>query len=235
VEKETVHEFNSYVVEISIIQILLTNGQDRRVLFCSKDEAFILAKEIELIAKFQTWYYKPSEDGWQGANFTLGGEGHSGFSPTPETIAKRSKKMKGRPLSKAHKEKLHKKFLGRVSPTKGIKFPPEFGIAVSARLTGKKRGPSPKGSIAAKLRMDAIPNPMDSPVARQKVAKAMTGKKASDSTRHKQSEAKLGKSHTKEHNESISAANKGNPKCIEGAKRGWAKRKIKSPQTETDK
>ena len=93
---------------------------------CKSDEE-LRKSEIELIAEHGTY-----ENGY---NCTLGGEGHSGFKQSEETIKKRalsiSKALTGRKLSDQHKEALRQAKLGTVSNAKGTKRSDESKARIS--------------------------------------------------------------------------------------------------------
>lgn len=80
-------------------------------------DAELRKAEIDFIKKYDTYN--------NGYNCTLGGEGHSGFKQSEETIRKRAEKIKkaltGRKLSKEHKETLSTVQMGN-SSKKGAKL-----------------------------------------------------------------------------------------------------------------
>jgi len=59
-------------------------GFKRQIVFSSEKEIECLEKEIQLISELHTFYLDENSDKEIACNFTLGGDGTSGWSPTPE-------------------------------------------------------------------------------------------------------------------------------------------------------
>jgi group I intron endonuclease len=141
-----------------------------------------------------------------GYNMTAGGEGAFGVKQSAESLAKRSAKLKGKPLSEEHKAKIgatnairlkgkvqsEETKLKRSKAMKGFKMPEEAKQKIANTLTGKKRPPE----------------------VNAKISLANTGKKVSAETKAKMSASQKGKSKNKgrilsdEHKEKLSIIGK---------------------------
>lgn len=119
-------------------------------------------------------------------NMTLGGEGQSGRSPTPEQRAAISAKLKGRT---AHfKGRKHTEETRRILSEKGKlrgapKHPPEVIAKIAAKHRGMKRSPETCAKIAEKARLRPPRPGRPSPTKGQKLplevcAKISAGRKA---------------------------------------------------------
>lgn len=105
-------------------------GFKREKIFGSLDETFILEKEKEFIKIFNTYHWDNKEF---GCNFTLGGEGSSGWKPSEEIRKKISIANKGRKISEKERLQRSIRFSGKNHPMYGRKGKdnPNFGRKVS--------------------------------------------------------------------------------------------------------
>lgn len=107
-------------------------------------------------------------------NLTDGGEGVSGFTPSPETRAKMSVSSKASRTIEVR---------AKISAaSKGIKKSPEFCAKISAAKSGKKRPPEFCEKMSISLRGRVVPDE-----TRIKISQASKGKKKSTETRLKMS------------------------------------------------
>ena len=144
-----------------------------------------------------------------GYNLTDGGEGTVGFSPSKETLLKRSKAMKGRKLSEDHKTKIIKALTGykhsdetRANMSQahiGSKQTDEAKAKVSKSLIGNKRMVGYKMPDATKIKIGAASKGNQynlgrktSDKTKEKLSLALKGRKKSDETRAKMSDAQKG-------------------------------------------
>jgi group I intron endonuclease len=108
-----------------------------------------------------------------GYNMTTGGEGAVGLKQSPESLAKRSAKLKGKPLSEEHKAKI--------------------GAANAIRLKGKKASDATKKKMSDVRKNRPMPEE-----AKQKIAKTLTGRKRPPEVVAKVSLAHTGKKASEE-------------------------------------
>ena len=121
-----------------------------------------------------------------GYNLTDGGDGGRGLSPSPETRAKISAKLKGKP---AH--------------NKGKKHTAETRAKMSAVHKGKNLSEAARAKLS--IAKKGVPK---SPEHRAKLAKANTGKRATDETRAKMSAKRKGVPKSPKHRTKLSIANR---------------------------
>lgn len=141
-----------------------------------------LRPEIRLLELVSEERWEEAESRWIAqtpnlTNLTEGGDGTSGWVPTPEYRAKLSARMTGRVFSEEWKKKLSDSQKGRV-----------FTDEHRARLSAAQRKRT------------------HSEVTRQKMAMAMTGKTLSLDSRKKLSEARKGMVFSAEHRAALSVA-----------------------------
>lgn len=141
------------------------DGVSREILFQNLTESEAHAKEIELIA-----FYGRRVNGGCLTNATDGGEGVSGYRPTPETIEKIAAKKRGKPLSDEHKKNISASLVGRTMSVESVD-------KTSSANRGKKR----------------------SPEQIEKSSKALRGIKRKESTKVAMSESRKGKPKSPEH------------------------------------
>lgn len=135
-----------------------------------ENEIQALATEVRLIALFRTV-------GFNLTNLTNGGDGVSGYVPTPEARAKIGAAHKGRAVSPETCAKLKAAGKGRV-------FSEETRAKISISNTGKVMPPETRAKLSAWER---------TPEIRARMAASQRGRKASAETR-----AKMSASHTPE-------------------------------------
>ena len=99
------------------------------ILFDGLTEPEAHAKEVEVIA-----FYGRRANGGCLTNATDGGEGVSGYKPTPETMEKIAAKKRGMPLSDDHKKKISSALIGRVMSKESVE-------KTASANRGKKRSP----------------------------------------------------------------------------------------------
>ena len=108
-----------------------------------------------------------------GYNMTAGGEGQVGVKQSVESLAKRSAKLKGKPLSEEHKAKI--------------------GETNAIRSKGKKASDVTKKKMSDVRKNRAMPDEV-----KKKIASTLTGKKRPSEVVAKISEAKKGKKASEE-------------------------------------
>ena len=116
----------------------------KEVLFQSEERELLRAKEIEMIAHFQTHF-----SGGCGYNMTLGGDGMRGYHATPET----RERLRLSHLGKRHSDESRAKM---VLAHRGRKNTPEHNQHISAAIMGhpsyKKTGTPCKTETRERLR-----------------------------------------------------------------------------------
>lgn len=181
-------------------------GVERRVVFCSRDEAATLDLECELIVEYKTCVLY--EDSW-GANYTVGGNGVSGFRHSLET------KKRSAASRKKYLDALKANGIPHYNTGNDYgKYRKKFEVSAETKLKlslAKKGKPSPTlgrkfGKCKPKVRH------MDPAELRAKLSTQRIGRKLSEAAKQK-----------------LSLANKGRPKRPEelaNIRKGVVKRDI---------
>ena len=152
----------------------------------------------------EMFYIKDLDAKTNGYNLTDGGEGVVGLQRTEETKQKLSEAWKGKkrgPMSEEHKQKISEAHKGTSPWNKGKQYSEELKHKLSAAQKGKKHGPlseETKQKISESLKGEKHPF-----FGKPSLHK---GKKRSEETKQKMSEAKKGKSLSEEHKQKIKDA-----------------------------
>lgn len=125
----------------------------------SEEEAF--RKERETIIEYKNL-------GYCEANFSLGGEGPSGYKHTKEALEKMSKASKGRKASEEFKHKMSECWKGKKNPRfgKSAPLPKETRDKISTAKMGKKKSKETREKMS-KVAKNRTPQLLD------KIAKAI--------------------------------------------------------------
>ncbi len=179
------HERNLYWRNIAA-----KHGQHREVVLATKDEAFAFEQEKRLIAELGT--FEDGTSGRWGANLTEGGEGLSGYVHTHTTRQKISKAHLGKVLSRETRQKLSvigSQRIGKKHPMHGKHFSEEACVNMSdskQKLYASKRGAE----------------------IRQQIRETMTGRKLTEEHKRNVSLSRLGRKHSDETRRKLSEAAK---------------------------
>lgn len=131
-----------------------TFGHRRVIIFSSNDENECLQKEIDLIQEYHTYYLDEFADKEVACNFTLGGDGSSGFKFSDDQKEK---------MSKTHKQR----FLSN----------PELAKGISERAKIRMNNPEFVSSISEKIKASLALLPDEKKLSmRRKIADANRGR-----------------------------------------------------------
>jgi len=179
--------------------VAITHGINRIIEFETSDENQAFEQERRLIVNYHT-FVNDDLAGPFACNFTIGGDGTSGFKWSDEAITRVSHQRKGKNNRLGSKHSQETKMKQRESKL-GTRNP-SFGKP--AWNSGKHVGSNAakKGWEKRRINGNTSSGPK-SEETRRKISEAFKGRTLSEETRHKISKANTGRKHTKESKQRI--------------------------------